>query len=104
MTELHDGTPLFELGQRCFAEFSSELEAYGIAIDPGMELRRGKGMLCYYDLSDGHIYLSIPELGAPMGELQRMLLGHFLFCDDEEDLTRFLQLFVALAYLGILDE
>jgi Cyclic nucleotide-binding domain len=94
MTAPHDGITLFELGQRCFAEFSSELEAYGIAIDPGMELRRGKGMLCYYDLSDGHIYLSIPELGAPMGELQRMLLGHFLFCDDEEDLTRFLQLFV----------
>jgi hypothetical protein len=94
MTAPDDGITLFELGQRCFTEFSRELEAYGVVVDPRMELRQGKGMLCYYDLSDGHIYLSIPEAGTPMGDLQQMLLGSFLFCDDEEELVRFFRLFV----------
>lgn len=94
MTETDDSLPLFELGQRYFKEFIDELAEYGVLVDPAMELRRGKGMLCYYDLSDGHIYLSVPDLSNSMGELQLMLLGSFLGCNDDDELMRFFRLFV----------
>jgi CRP-like cAMP-binding protein len=94
MPTTDDGLPLFELGQRYFKEFVDELARYDIIVDPAMELRRGKGMLCFYDLSDGHIYLSVPDLQSSMGQLKLMLLGSFLGCDDDEELMRFLRLFV----------
>jgi hypothetical protein len=89
-----DGPTLFELGRRYFTEVCDELSTYGVDVDPKMEIRAGKGMLCFYDLSDGHIYLSVPDSSTPMGQLQLMLLGSLLSCDDEDELMRFFRLFI----------
>jgi len=89
-----DESDLFELGRRYFALFSAELAAYGVPVDPAMELRHGKGMLCYYDLKDGHIYLSVPDLRSPMGQLQATLLASMLGCEDLDELHRFFGIFI----------
>ncbi|MCB9106942.1 MAG: hypothetical protein H6633_22255 [Anaerolineales bacterium] len=47
-----------------------EFAAYGLEADPGIELRQGNGVLCYYSLEDRHIYLSVPDFSRPVGKLQ----------------------------------
>ncbi|MCP4627743.1 MAG: hypothetical protein GY850_30125, partial [bacterium] len=84
----------FKVGQKCFAFFIKEFESYGIQADPAMELRRGTGMLCSYNLEDGHIYLSVPDMNSPVGKLQALLLRSLLGCESDEDLLRFLWLFI----------
>jgi hypothetical protein len=87
-------TDLFALGKRCFEEFSRELSRYGIIVDPKMEVRRGAGMLCYYSLEDGHIYLSVPDASSPVGRLQVMVLASLLACQNEAELFKLFELFV----------
>lgn len=96
MTETVTAEPvdLFELGKRCFEEFSRELARYGIAVDPAMEVRRGTGILCYYSLDDGHIYLSVPDTKKAFGRLQAMVLASILSLSGEEELIRLFQLFI----------
>jgi CRP/FNR family transcriptional regulator, cyclic AMP receptor protein len=93
MTE-DEGIDLFELGQMYFKAFAAEFAAYGIPPNPRMELRPGKGMLCYYDLNDGHIYLSVPDLNSPMGRLQVTVMASLLSCDTDEELLRLLRIFI----------
>ncbi len=85
---------LFELGQTCFKQFLAEFAAYGIEADPAIELRRGTGMLCYYDLADHHIYLSVPDLASPVGKLQALFFRSLLGCDTADELLYFFRLFI----------
>ncbi len=58
-----------------------------------MELRRGAGLLCYYDLTDRQIYLSMPDLKAPTG-LQLMILRQMIGAENIDTLMRFLAIFI----------
>ncbi len=83
---------LFELGQNAFNKFLNEFANYGIRANPDMELRQGDGMLCYYDLQDGHIYLSLPDLESPIGKLQLLFLRSLLGCENNEEVLYFFRL------------
>jgi hypothetical protein len=91
MTEMID---LFALGQRYFDRFLKEFAAYGLEADPGLELRRGAGVLCYYSLEDRHIYLSVPDFNHGAGKLQAFILRSLLGCHNDEELFRFFELFI----------
>lgn len=85
---------LFALGQKHFAAFLAEFAAYGLQADPGIELRQGNGLLCYYSLEDRHIYLSVPDFTQPTGKLQALFLRSLLACENNEELLRFFQLMI----------
>ena len=85
---------LFEVGRRSFESCLQEFAAYGIVTDPRPELRRGQGMLCYYDFKDGNIYLALPDLAASTAKLHLLLLRSILNCPSNDELLRFLQLFI----------
>ncbi len=91
-----DGAPidLFALGKCWFDLFTRELAEYGVPVDPKMEMRRGKGLLCFYDTTDGHIYLSVPDLTTPMGKLNLMVLRAYLCCTSDDEVLRFFGLFI----------
>lgn len=94
MTDNNTDLDLFALGQKHFDAFIQEFASYGLQADPGIELRRGTGLLCYYSLEDRHIYLSVPDLTKPVGKLQTLLLRSLLGCESNEELLRFFQLFI----------
>jgi hypothetical protein len=85
---------LFELGQQNFEKFKTEFAAYGLDINPALELRPGSGLLCYYNLTDGHIYLAVPDLVGPTGKLQALIFRSMLGCQSNEELRQFFQLFI----------
>ncbi len=87
-------TDLFELAQYSLTAFIKEFEAYDISADPEIEVRRGSGMLCYYDFKDRQIYLSMPDLAQPQGKLHMLMLRSLLYAENTEDLLRFLRLFI----------
>jgi hypothetical protein len=94
---MSDSSPfpdLFELGQDALERFRREFSSYGIECDPQMELRRGAGLLCYYDLTDRQIYLSMPDLKAPTGKLQLMMLRQMMGAENSDTLMRFLAIFI----------
>ena len=95
MSQQENVVDLFALGQTCFDRFLREFAAYGLEADPGIELRQGNGVLCYYSLEDRHIYLSVPDFSRPVGKLQALFLRSLLGCDSDEDLFRFLGLFLS---------
>ncbi|MCB0196394.1 MAG: cyclic nucleotide-binding domain-containing protein [Anaerolineae bacterium] len=94
MSEQKAAVDLFALGQQHFTHFLAEFAAYGIEADPGIELRQGAGVLCYYSLEDRHIYLSVPDFNQPLGKFQALFLRSLLGCDSDEALFRFLGLFI----------
>ncbi|MBK8253794.1 MAG: cyclic nucleotide-binding domain-containing protein [Polyangiaceae bacterium] len=85
---------LFTLGKSAFEHFCRELLRYGIEVDPKMEVRRGRGILCFYNLDDGHIYLSLPDLTSPLGKLQTMVLASTLGLSGEDELLDLFELFI----------
>lgn len=97
MTEQGAERDLFQLGQEHFAAFLREFAGYGMQADPRMELRRGTGMLCYYDRSDGHIYLSIPDSQSPEGRLHWLLLRSALACENNDEVVDLFELFLPFA-------
>ncbi len=87
-------TDLFGLGQAAFDDFKAELLTYGLDIDPELELRRANGLLCYYSVTDHHIYLSIPEWDDTSIAIFQMVVGSLFDAEDEAALLRFLKLFI----------
>lgn len=85
---------LFEMGQAAFERFRREFAEYGIETDPKMELRKGAGMLCYYDFKDRRIYLSMPDFNAPTGKLQALMFRQMLTAGSNEELMRFFSIFI----------
>jgi len=85
---------LFGLAQQFFDEFVAELHSYGLAVDPAMELRRGTGLLCYYDLQDGHIYVSLPDLDDPAGRLHLFMMSSLMGCETDAETAQFFRIFI----------
>lgn len=85
---------LFEQARECFARLRAEFAVYGLEIDPAMELREGSGLLCYYDLGDGHIYLSLPDVARPVGKLQALYMRSLLGLQTTDELFRLLGVFM----------
>jgi hypothetical protein len=85
---------LYEIGRQSLERFRREFASYGIECDPGLEIRRGAGMLCYYDFNDRQIYLSMPDLKAPTGKLQMMMLRQMIGAESSEEMMRFLAIFI----------
>lgn len=85
---------LYGLAQQFFDQFVAELRSHGLIVDPAMELRRGTGLLCYYDLADGHIYLSLPDLDDPAGRLHLFMMSSLMGCENDEETSQFFQIFI----------
>lgn len=85
---------LYGLAQQFFDQFVAELRTHGLIVDPAMELRRGTGLLCYYDLADGHIYLSLPDLDDPAGRLHLFMMSSLMGCESDEETSQFFQIFI----------
>jgi hypothetical protein len=94
MSEYNTKVDLFTLGQQHFERFIKEFSSYGIEAEPGLELRRGTGLLCYYSLEDRQVYLSVPDFNNPVGKLQLLFLRSLLGCESDQELLRFFQLFI----------
>lgn len=87
-------TDLFAVAQEFFNDFVAELRSYGLMVDPAMELRRGTGLLCYYDLEDGHIYVSLPDLNDPAGRLHLFMMSSLMGCETDEETEQFFRIFI----------
>lgn len=85
---------LFQEAQALFKEMVHELASYGIEVNPNLELRRVVAILSYYDLDDGNIYLGLPDPNTPVGKLMWLVGRSLSFCENDEELTRHLRLFV----------
>jgi len=83
---------LFRLAQEHLESFRQELTGYGIEVALELELREGKGLLCYYDLTDGHIYLSLPDPTGPIGRFQAAVFRSLLGCSDDAELAELIRL------------
>lgn len=94
MTDNSSDLGLFDFAQQCFQDFLREFTTYGIQVDPGLELRQGSGMLCYYDMKERQIYLGLPNLADPVGKLHLLFLRSLLRCEDQAELMQFFRLFL----------
>jgi CRP-like cAMP-binding protein len=95
MTPDQDCNPdLFALGQKYFKAFIEEFASYGLEADSGIELRPGKGLLCYYSFEDRDIYLSVPDLNSPLGKLKALFFRSLLGFKNNTELLSFFQLFI----------
>lgn len=87
---------LFEVARDYFLRFRAELQGYGLPIGPEVELKDGQGLLCYYDLNDGHIHLSLPESGTPIGVFQAAMFRSILHCRDDAELAELVRLLLPI--------
>jgi hypothetical protein len=94
MSEPLSDPGLFAFAQLCFRNFLTEFAQYGIEADPGLELRQGNGLLCYYDMKDRQVYLSLPNLSEPVGKLHMLFLRSLLKCETQDELWQFFYLFI----------
>lgn len=83
---------LFDEARRHFERFRADLRPYGLTIGPEVELRDGQGLLCYYDLEDGHVHLSLPDPGDPVGVFQAAMFRSLLHCDNDAELADLVRL------------
>lgn len=83
---------LFDEAKLHFEQFRSDLHAYGLVIGPEVELRDGQGLLCYYDLEDGHVHLSLPDPKDPVGIFQAAMFRSILHCGSEAELAELVRL------------
>jgi len=78
---------LFRFAQETFQRLKREFAAYGLLTNPRLELLRGNGLMCYSDLSDGNMYVSVPDL-TEQADVLRSLTG----CRDDAQMSRIFQL------------
>ena len=83
---------LFKFAQQTFQRLTDEFAAYGLFTNPRLELRQGNGFMCYSDLHDSKIYVSVPDLPDASGKRQALFSRELTGCRDEAQLTRFFQL------------
>jgi hypothetical protein len=80
----------FDFVDARFRDFTREFGRYGAPVDPGLELRVGTGLLCYYDLDTRHIYISFPDPADPVGRIQFLFMRELLGFTDNDELVRFM--------------
>lgn len=94
MTDTLTDPGLFAFAQLCFRNFLDEFAQYGLEADPGLELRQGGGVLCYYDMKDRQIYMSLPNLAEPVGKLHLLFLRSLLGVESQEEFWQFFYIFL----------
>jgi hypothetical protein len=92
---------LFQFALETFHRLIREFAAYGLLANPGLEVRRGNRAVCYTDLSDGNIYVPVPDLPDADSKLQALFLGSLIGCRDDARMSR---VFNQLVSWGIGDE
>ena len=85
---------LFELGRQTLRALSDELAARQVYVDPGLELRRGNSLLCYYSFQDGHIYLSVPDVEQPRGKFELFFLRSVVGFNSNGAIIRLLEFLI----------
>lgn len=85
-------TGLFTEAKAHFERFRTDLAGYGLDIGKEVELLDGQGLLCYYDLTDGHVHLSLPDPRDPVGVFQAAMFRSILHCDTEAELAQLVRL------------
>jgi len=85
---------LFDFARASYDRITGELAAYGLEASPKLELRQRPGLLCSYDLTDGHIYLSFPQPSDPLGKLQLVVLRSLLQSQSDEELDLLIRLLI----------
>lgn len=88
------GTDLFAVGCQALSDLRAELAATQVQIDPKLELRAGEALLCYYNLEDGHIYLSAPDPEQPRGKFELLFYRSLLNLASNDAVVRFLALLI----------
>lgn len=86
------GAETFAWGVEVFNRVVREMAEYGIHTDPGLTLRRGSSVFCYYDLEQRAVYLSVPDTHNAIGRFQLAVAKSTLGFDHEEDMFRFMRL------------
>lgn len=85
---------LFQYAKTQFDRFVRELTSYGINMDSPPKLKKESGFLCYYDLDDGAIYLSLPDPAEPLGKLQILFMKNLLGLETDGELAYLIKLFI----------
>lgn len=85
-------TGLFEEAQAVLHTLAGLLARAGVALAPAVELRRGAGVLTYFDREDGHVHLCLPFAEEAEGRLLGVYMGSVMGLGPEgvDRLTRFL--------------
>lgn len=83
---------LYDYAHRLLDELRVDLLQYGIEIDEKLELRHGSSVWVYYDLTDGHIYFSLPDPDDLIGRFQLALFRPMMACETAEELNEFIGL------------
>lgn len=68
--------PTFTDAQAHFRRMLGELARHGVTPDPRLELRAVPGLVSFYDLRNGHVYVGVHEPERP----ESRLMAHYL-CD-----------------------
>lgn len=89
-----DAAALFESGRRSLLILKDELARCGMSVDPKLELRRGEGVLCYYNLDDGHIYLCVPDPTTPHGKFELLFFRAAIHFDSTAEVIRLFELII----------
>lgn len=87
---------LFDDAKARFEKLRAELAIYGLVVPPSVELREGQGLLCYYDLQDGNIHLSLPDPSHPLGVFQAAIFRSLLRCADDAELASLIRLILPM--------
>lgn len=85
---------LFQYAKTQFDRFVKELSSYGINLEPLPELKKESGFLCYYNMDDGAIYLSLPDPAEPLGKLQILFMKSLLSLESDDELAYLIKLFI----------
>ena len=83
---------LFRFAQDTFRRLSNEFAAYGLLTNPHLELREGRGLMCYSDWHSGNLYVSIPDLTPTGGNRRPAWFSSWYGCRDDAQVIRFWQL------------
>lgn len=87
-------TDLMAVGRRTLNDLRSALATHQIQLDPTLEVRPGEALLCYYNLQDGHIYLSAPDCKQPRGKFELLFYRSLLDLVSDDAVVRFLELLI----------
>ena len=83
---------LYDDSTEYFRYILSELRNYGIEPDPNLELRRSPSMQSYYNLTDGHIYLAVPDLKTSPGRMFKLFMKSLLSIEDDATYREFMRM------------
>ena len=85
---------IFDFAQQQFNLMLKEFRRYGLMTDDELLLRKGSGLLCYFNKEDGCIYLSLPNPEEINDTVKLVFMRSLLSCPNNHEFTRFMYLFI----------